>query len=370
MYTFVSRNLYELYSYLQFSVGYRMGMFSAYGYGPDSRAAHTPVRAARGRVVWAARCSRLMGNSTGPTLARVLTFNTWVGDYRRGYFSRDSQRLRWIEAQIRAADADVLCLQEVLESDSQQWWESTFPDYVFELLHQPNNYLGRCVWLLFTVVPGALVALVLWLGSVLTPVPSLLSGCAVWIALEWALTMPGYPEWAVHTVIGGFPIFGSKNYFTSTNASLAIGVRRKFGSVSNVQTSWFSDQGRWQNTTVAGTERELTLFNPDRYLNCLRQRGILALTVHPYSLPPGSPGVRIVNVHLNIGVTNPVVRRAQLGQLIDEFLCPVAEAGQPFLLCGDTNACANKPEPEMAWCVLDRHLRPFQHRDAAARARA
>ena len=62
-------------------------------------------------------------------------------------------------------------------------------------------------------------------------------------------------------------------------------------------------------------------------------------------------GVRIVNMHLNIGVTNPVVRRAQLGQLVNEFLCPAVEAGQPFLLCGDTNACATKPEPEMAWCV-------------------
>ena len=64
-----------------------------------------------------------------------------------------------------------------------------------------------------------------------------------------------------------------------------------------------------------------------------------------------------VNMHLNIGVTNPVVRRAQLSQLIDEFLCPVVAAGQPFLLCGDTNACANKPEPEMAWCVLESDFR-------------
>ena len=52
---------------------------------------------------------------------------------------------------------------------------------------------------------------------------------------------------------------------------------------------------------------------------------------------------------LNIGVTNPLVRRAQLGQLMEEFLCPALEAGEPFVLCGDTNACANKPEPEMAW---------------------
>eukprot|EP01043_Picozoa_sp_COSAG02_P000950 COSAG02_NODE_19_length_53976_cov_37.338512_32_plen_340_part_00 len=305
-----------------------------------------------------------MSNSAGPPLARVLTLNTWLGDYRRGYASRDLQRLRWIEAQVRAVDADVLCLQEVMESDAQQWWESTFPDYAFELLHQTNNCLGRCVWLFFTLVPGAVVALTLQLTSALAPVPSLLAGCAVWIALEWALTMPGYPDWAVRTAIGGFPIFGSKSFFCSTNASLAIGVRREFGSVSSVQTSWFSDQGKWQNTTVAGTERELTHFNPDRYLNCLRRRGILALTVHLHSLPAGSPGVRIVNMHLNIGVENPVVRRAQLSQLIDEFLCPVAGADQPFILCGDTNACANKPEPEMAWCVLNRDLRPPQARDS------
>ena len=33
---------------------------------------------------------------------RVLTLNTWVGDYRRGYASRDTERLRWIESQVRA----------------------------------------------------------------------------------------------------------------------------------------------------------------------------------------------------------------------------------------------------------------------------
>ena len=176
----------------------------------------------------------------------------------------------------------------------------------------------------------------------------------MWLILDRVLTLPGYPEWAPYTAVGGFPIFGSKSYFSSTNASLAIGVRRKFGVVSNVQTSWFLDQGRWRNTTVAGTERELTLFNPDRYLNCLRQRGILGLTVHPHSMCGRNgdrPSVRIINMHLNIGVTNPVVRRAQLSQLIEEFLCPVVASGQPFLLCGDTDACANKPEPEMAWCA-------------------
>lgn len=286
--------------------------------------------------------------ASSSTTFRVLTLNTWVGDYRRGYASRDTERLRWIESQVRAVDADVLCLQEVLESDAQRWWESQFQDYSFEVLHQPSSWLGRCVWLLFTLVPGALAALALALAQLLTLGPSLLVGCAVWLALEHVLTLPGYPDWARLTAIGGFPIFGSKSYFSSTNASLAIGVRRSFGSVSRVQTGWFEHQGRWRNTTVAGTERELKLFNPDRYLNCLRQRGILALTVHPHSNTAG-PGVRIVNMHLNIGVTNPLVRRAQLGQLMEEFLCPALEAGEPFVLCGDTNACANKPEPEMAW---------------------
>ena len=133
---------------------------------------------------------------TPPDLIRVLTFNTWVGDYRRGYASRDLQRLRWVEAQIRSVDADVLCLQEVLESDSQRWWERTFPDYSFEVLHQPSNHLGRCVWLLFTLVPGALLAVAMALSSLLAPASSVLAGCAVWLALEWALTLPGYPDWA------------------------------------------------------------------------------------------------------------------------------------------------------------------------------
>jgi endonuclease/exonuclease/phosphatase family metal-dependent hydrolase len=57
---------------------------------------------------------------------------------------------------------------------------------------------------------------------------------------------------------------------------------------------------------------------------------------------------RVVNMHLNIGVTNPVVRKAQLQQLLEEFLLPASREA-PLVLCGDTNACAEKPEPEMAW---------------------
>ena len=52
---------------------------------------------------------------------RVLTFNSWVGDYRRGYCSRDTERLGWMSRQLRDADPDVLCLQEVLEADTQRW---------------------------------------------------------------------------------------------------------------------------------------------------------------------------------------------------------------------------------------------------------
>ena len=46
MYTFVSQTQYELYPYLQFSVGYRMGMFSACTYG-RIRVLHTSARRSR-----------------------------------------------------------------------------------------------------------------------------------------------------------------------------------------------------------------------------------------------------------------------------------------------------------------------------------
>ena len=77
-------------------------------------------------------------------------------------------------------------------------------------------------------------------------------------------------------------MFGAKCYFSSTNASLAIAVRKSFGRLADPQTGWFEHQGSWVNQTVAGTERELSLFNPDRYLNCLRMRGILAVSVQPH----------------------------------------------------------------------------------------
>lgn len=58
--------------------------------------------------------------SSSASTARVLTFNSWVGDARRGFCSRDSERLGWIAKQLRAANVDVLCLQEVLEADMQK----------------------------------------------------------------------------------------------------------------------------------------------------------------------------------------------------------------------------------------------------------
>ena len=96
-----------------------------------------------------------------PPPFRVLTLNTWVGDYRRGYCSRDAERLRWMESQVRGADADVLCLQEVLEADMQRWWEAQFPEYRFEMLHQSSSAVGRCVWLLVTLLPALLISLCL-----------------------------------------------------------------------------------------------------------------------------------------------------------------------------------------------------------------
>jgi len=64
-------------------------------------------------------CAVTPTSSTASTV-RVLTFNSWVGDARRGFCSRDSERLGWIAKQLRAANVDVLCLQEVLEADMQE----------------------------------------------------------------------------------------------------------------------------------------------------------------------------------------------------------------------------------------------------------
>jgi hypothetical protein len=63
---------------------------------------------------------RSESSAVGAASVRVLTFNSWVGDARRGFCSRDAERLSWIAKQLRAADVDVLCLQEVLEAEMQQ----------------------------------------------------------------------------------------------------------------------------------------------------------------------------------------------------------------------------------------------------------
>ena len=131
----------------------------------------------------------------------------------------------------------MLCLQEVLEADMQRWWEAQFPDYRFEMLHQSSSAIGRCVWLLVTLDPGLLLLLCLIKLFAVGTGPSVLSAFALWALLDSALSLPsGYPSWAPSTAVGGFPLFGAKSYFSSTNASLAIGVRKSFGSLTNPQT--------------------------------------------------------------------------------------------------------------------------------------
>ena len=228
----------------------------------------------------------------------MLTFNTWVGDYRRGFASRDHERLRWIEASIRREDPDVIALQEVLEADLERWYESTFAEYEWRALHQPSNPAGRFVWLLCTLAPALAVACALALLGAVGRAAAAAWGLGVWLLLERTFTSPGYPSWAPYLLLHSFPVYGSRSYFTSTTASLAIGVRRSFASVEGIQTGFFREQGKWVNETVGGVERELRLFNPDRWLNLLRRRGVLGLTLRPHSLP--GFGLRLVNVHLNI----------------------------------------------------------------------
>lgn len=54
----------------------------------------------------------------------------------------------------------------------------------------------------------------------------------------------GYPSWARKWTCSGFPVFGAKGYFNSTNASLAIGVRRSFGTLHDPQALRFKHQVR------------------------------------------------------------------------------------------------------------------------------
>jgi endonuclease/exonuclease/phosphatase family metal-dependent hydrolase len=306
---------------------------------------------------------------------KVLTINTWVGDKRRGFLSQDSERLGWLEEQLRAADADIVCLQEVLELEVQLWLETHFDDYELVALQMPRR--SACAWVawhLLALLPGLLLAAVLPTAMrLLHPVATqhqqpiigdctllcccCVAGAAIGAASATALCTRSCWAWLQWCHIGGFPLWGARTYVVSTNASLAIMVRRSWGRVQGPpHVEWLREQGRWWNHTQAGRQRELRLFNPDRWINLLRWRGILACDVAiigdtgPEGGEEGGGGrrhLRVVNMHLNIGVTNPVVRRAQLEQHVELL----AAHDGPLLLCGDTNACAERPEPEIAWLL-------------------
>jgi endonuclease/exonuclease/phosphatase family metal-dependent hydrolase len=341
---------------------------------------------------------------------RVLTFNSWVGDYRRGYYSRDTERQGWVKEQLRLVDADVICLQEVLEADTQLWFQETFSDYEFVVLHQSHSTFSSCLWLVPTLGPGLVLAWFLWFFLGLWGSLSAGLGFACFMVLDRLFThhAEGYPAFARFFTMAGFPVFGAKMYLNSTNASLAIGVRKSFGTLSDPAEEWFENQGEWWHYTVAGLERELRLFNPDRWLNCTRNRGVLSATVHPHSRKQklkassssssssanrhhrsrddtggdssgggidiadnddgnnvdddnndggggGAVAFRVVNMHLNIGVTNPEVRVPQVHQLLRTAVAPYA-AVLPVVLCGDTNGCANVPEPEMDWLINQKEV--------------
>lgn len=296
------------------------------------------------------------GNST----FSVLTLNTWVGDERRGYCSQDTERRGWIARQLREADPDVMCLQEVLELSVQTWFEETFPDYEFTAQHMSTtSSVAVAVWHLIVGLPACFSALVLYCAVHLVAV---LSGGEA-VSTEWrARALAGLcaigarflvvhilssPAWKISmrwAQIGGFPFHGSYEYASSTNASVMIGVRRSWGKVVGVEEEWLEEKGHWWNYTKAGQEREELHFNPDRWLNLMRHRGILAVDVETVgaSLP-----LRFVNIHLNIGVTNPIVRQVQLEQVVAAL---ARYEGGPQVICGDTNSCADM-EPEMAWLL-------------------
>ena len=155
-------------------------------------------------------------------------------------------------------------------------------------MHQPTNEAGKLVWMIPTLFPGVLVSLALaTLG--LPGLASAAVGLAVFLAAEYMYTSAAaYSAWAGMVAVAGFPVFGAKvgvchvlffrvhvhyrafgcglvdgllsvqqGYFYSTNASLAIGVRRSFGTLGDVSEMWFENQGRWLNYTVAGREREV-----------------------------------------------------------------------------------------------------------------
>jgi len=96
------------------------------------------------------------------------------------------------------------------------------------------------------------------------------------------------------------------------------------------------------------------LNNPDRILNCLRERGVLGVTVVPHGCcshntdtdssvnkgNSGSGGVgafRVVNMHLNIGVSNFACRIDQLQQIVRQAVVPYARG---------TTSSRNTPNPK------------------------
>lgn len=177
-----------------------------------------------------------------------------------------------------------------------QWYINTFPDYEFVFLHQPSASVGQIAWLVPTMGPPLFLAVALAIIGAnikflctnvhlrarlflllpllevsrhlkrtsstiikytriffapVTGVPVVVS-CVLGIAWHLYLEMryngdtnpTDYPPWARKWTYSGFPVYGAKGYFNSTNASLAIGVRRTFGTLHDPQALRFKHQVR------------------------------------------------------------------------------------------------------------------------------
>jgi len=107
----------------------------------------------------------------------------------------------------------------------------------------PQSLFGRFCWLMPTLGPALVLGLLLCWGLGARRVPSAGAATVAFLFLELLFTEPsGYPPWASYVTFMGFPVFGAKSFFYSTNASLAIGVRRSFGALSDVGEDFFQNQ--------------------------------------------------------------------------------------------------------------------------------
>lgn len=279
---------------------------------------------------------------------RVLTFNVFVGPGTegRGWLVADTERLESQLRAVRAVNADVVCLQELLEDTVCERYRQAFPDYTLVVMQNPWPQT-LCRWLWWHVVSAVfalLFASPLVLAHMLQPTTTRkLLAAGVWMFFRFAVA-----RWfATGAQLGGWsmPRAAVYDYLHSRSAGCAIMVRNELGAIKEEHTGWYEFLGSWwpyrSDEAMINGVRWVQGVNMERYLGVFQRRGFQFVEV-AVSLPGrgGTRRLRVVNTHWNIGVVNhPRIAQARetLSRAVGECSCAV-------VLCGDFNADVSLPE--------------------------